>query len=194
MANANSPMGFRPVRTLAGVPYNGQFTTYSIPSGDGTATFIGDPVKLAGTGSTVNGQVYTDVIQGASGTAVVGVVVGFAPDPTDLSVQYRKASTARLVYVCDDPNMLFEVQDVTGGTPIAINDLGLNVNFTVNAGSTTTGLSGVVLDNTSEATTNTLDCKLIAAIQREDNAQGSDASKWLVKLNKHRYADQLAGV
>lgn len=193
MANADTPFGFRPVRHRNGAPYNGAFRVYNIPASDGTAVFIGDPVKLAGTGSTVNGQVYADVIQGTAAATVVGVVVGFAPNPADLTSRHRAASTQRLVYVADDPDLLFEIQEVTGGTALTANDIGLNANFVVAAGSTTTAMSGVELNNATEAATATLDCQIIGLVQREDNAIGEHA-KWLVRLNNHQHGNQVAGV
>lgn len=193
MANADTPFGLRPVRHLSGAPYNGSFNTYNITASDGTATFIGDPVKLAGTGSTVNGQVYMDVVQATAAGTILGVVVGFAPSPTDLTARHRAASTQRLVYVADSPDLVFEIQEVSGGTALAEDDIGLNANFVVAAGSATTAMSGVELNNATEATTNTLDCQIVGLVQREDNAIGEHA-KWLVRLNNHQFANQVAGV
>ena len=57
MANADTPAGARPVMHRNGAPYNGAFRVYAHPAGDGTALMIGDFVKLAGTGETVNGRI-----------------------------------------------------------------------------------------------------------------------------------------
>lgn len=191
MANANTKFGLRPVRTVSGRPYSGGTNVYAVPASDGTALFLGDPVKLSGTGEIVNGNTYTDVIQAATGDKIVGVVVSVLPDTRD-SLIYRAASTLRLVEVCDDPDMLFEIQEASGGTPIATNDLGLNANFVVGSGSTTTGQSGVELDNTTQLGTNTLDLKIVFFVNRQDNAQGANA-KWLVRINRSVYANQIAG-
>ena len=198
MANANTPFGLRPVRHVSGAPYNGAVRAYSMAAGNGTATFIGDPVTLAGTAQTISGRTYTDVVQAATGDKIVGVIV--AVDPVqgtgaggrDSNI-YRLASTQRVVYVCDDPDALFEIQEIGTGTPLTANDIGLNVNFSVGSGSTTTGLSGVVVDNATEATTNTLDLKIVGLVNREDNDVGAYA-KWLVRINRHFYANQVAGV
>lgn len=193
MANADTPFGLRPVRNAYSGGYNGGIRTYCIAAGDGTATFVGDPVKLAGTAEIVDGVTYSNVVQGTAAATVVGVVVGFAPNPDNLSSNYRLASTRRLVYVCDDPNQLFEIQEVSGGTPLTANDIGLNANFAVGTGSTTSGYSGVELNNATEATTNTLDLKIIGLAPRADNEVGEHA-KWLVRLNNHALANQVAGV
>lgn len=192
MPNGNAPSGFNPVRNVYSVPYNGAVNVYSTAAGDSTAIFIGDPVKLSGTGQTIGGAVYPDVAQAATGDVPVGVVVGVLPSVQSDAI-YRLASTQRLLLVCDDPNALFEIQEVNSGTPLTANDVGLNANFVVAAGSTYTGKSGVTLNNASEATTNTLDCKIVGFVNRADNEIGA-AAKWLVRLNRHQYVNQIAGV
>lgn len=194
MANPDIVRGLVPVRYVGGAPYNGAFREYSVAAGNATAIFVGDPVTTAGVGTaqTINGKVMLDVVQAATGDVITGVVVGVKPD-TSTSLPYRAASTQRVLYVADDPDLLFEIQEVSGGTALTANDLGLNANFVVGSGSTVTGYSGVELNNSGEATTNTLDLKLIGFVNRPDNAIGENA-KWLVRINRHRYVDQLAGV
>lgn len=192
MANNDTPAGATPVAHRNGAAYNGSFRVYSVPASDGTALCIGDFVKLAGTGQTLNGRVLNDVTRAATGDVIVGVIVGVKPDTQD-SLRYRAASTAREVYVADNPDLVFEIQEGSSGTALTANDIGLNINFVVAAGSTVTGLSGTQLDNTTEATTNTLDLHLIAPVAREDNAIGYSC-KWLVTINRHQYANQIAGV
>jgi hypothetical protein len=192
MANVDTPFGLRPVRYLSGAPYNAAVNHYSTATGDSTAIYIGDPVILSGTSQTINGLVYSDVDQAATGDVIVGVVVGVMPITRD-SLLYRAASTQRILLVADDPNLVFEIQEVSGGTALAANDIGLNANFVVAAGSTYTGMSGVELNNATEATTNTLDLKIVGLANRTDNEIGEHA-KWLVRINRHQYANQVAGI
>ncbi len=198
MANVDSPFGLRPVRYMSGAPYNGAVNAYSTAAGDATAIFVGDPVIISGTAQTINGVVYQDVDQAATGDVMVGVVVAVDPvlgsgaNGRDSTV-YRAASTQRIVYVADDPNLLFEIQEVSGGTPLAAADIGLNANFVVGSGSTTTGLSGVELNNATEATTNTLDLQIVGFQNRIGNEIGEHA-KWLVRINRHQRANQVAGI
>jgi len=192
MANPDIVRGFIPVSNAYGGAYTGGARVYTTASGDGTAIFVGDPVKLAGTSQTVNGQVYADVAQAATTNTVVGVVIGVLADTRD-SLLYRAASTVRRLLVVDDPNVLFEIQEVSGGTALTANDIGLNAPFVVGSGSTATGYSGVELNNVGENTTNTLDCKIIGLVPRENNAVGENA-KWIVRLNNHQYVNQVAGV
>lgn len=192
MANVDSPFGLRPVRHANGHPYNGSFNLYSTATGDGVAIFVGDPVILSGTSQTINGAIYSDVDQAATGDVIRGVVIGVLP-VTDESLTYRAASTQRLLMVADAPDLLFEIQEVSGGTALTANDIGLNANFVVGSGSTSTGLSGVELNNSGEATTNTLDLKIWGFANRPDNEVGEHA-KWLVQINRHQAANQVAGV
>lgn len=195
MPNYNGPTGLNPVRDVSGRPWNGAVNHYAVPASDSTAVFIGDPVKLAGTSSTINQQVLPDVAKAATTDIIVGVVVGFLAADRDSSL-YRVASTQRIAIVCDDPHALFEIQDISTGTPIQTADIGLNVSFTDAGGNTFTGLSGVVLDNTTEATTNTLALKIVGWPQRTDNdpANAEASKKFYVRINRHQYANQIAGV
>lgn len=192
MANADNAFGLKPVRHITGAAYNGAADVYSTASGDATAIYVGDPVKLSGTSSTVNGIVYADVDQAATGDVIVGVVVGVLPDTAD-SLIYRAASTTRRLLVATDPHLLYEIQEVSGGTALTAAALGLNADFVVGSGSTITGRSGVELNNVGEATTNTLDLQIVGLQARADNEVGEHA-KWLVRINRHQFANQIAGV
>lgn len=191
MANVDTPFGFRPVRYASGAPYNGSANVYSTTTGDGDAIFVGDPVTLTGTGSTINGVVYADVNQAATTNIIVGVVVGVLPETRD-SLIYRASSTVRRLLVCDDPDVLYEIQEASGGTALTANDVGLNATFAIGTGSTSTGQSGAELANDAEAGTATLDVQIVGLAPREDNAIGEHA-KWLVKINRNRYSNQVAG-
>lgn len=199
MANTANPNGLVPVDNMGTASYTGRIRQYSVPAGDSNAIYKGDLVKLVGTSQFINGASFSDIAIAASGDVFVGVVVGFLADTRD-SLLYRAASTQRIALVCDDPHALFEVAQGSGGTPLTANDVGLNANVSVVAGSTVTGLSASVIDNTTEATTNTLDLKIVGMVNRADNdpgtavGTGAASSRFLVKLNRHQYANQIAGV
>lgn len=191
MANADRACGLKPVRHITGAPYSGAARVFSTASGDNVAIYVGDPVKLSGTSSTINGVVYTDVDQAATGDVMVGVVVGVLPDTAD-SLIYRAASTTRRVLVATDPDLEYEIQEVSGGTALTAAAIGLNANIVVGTGSTITGMSGVELNNVGEDTTNTLDVQILGLVARADNEVGEHA-KWLVRINRHQFANQVAG-
>ena len=194
MANADAAFGLRPVRYVSGAPYNGAANKYYIPASDTTtAVYIGSLVKLAG-GADANG-IPTVTGNVATSNPVVGVVVGVVPETAD-SLRYRANSTARYVWVADDPNLLFEVQEDSDGGALAATAAGATCQLTgFTSGSTTTGLSAIELDssNVSETSDTDDDVRIIALVQRPDNAVGTNA-KWLVRLNVHQYVQNAIGV
>lgn len=191
MANTSRINGFRPVKYLNGAAWNGQANLYFLPSGNATATFVGDLVKADATGDTTAAGGLAlgvqSVIQGAAAGAVIGVIVGFAIDPTNLNTpQYRTASTGRYVYVVDDPNVIFESQEDAVGGALTAADVGLNVDFIVGSGSTTTGASAMQVDSSTAATGATVPLKIVGFTRRPDNEVGSATAKVLVKINNHQ--------
>lgn len=192
MANTNAPNGLRPLKYRSGVPYNGECNLYYVAAGDATALGIGDPVSLSGAADST-GKYQGVTQQAAPGDTIVGVVVGFKVDPTDLSLRYRKASTERYVWVADNPDLLFEIQEDSVGGALTAANAGQNIDFATGSVDTTTAQSGFQLDSSTAATTATLDAKLIRLLNAEDNSLGNYA-KWVVSLNNHQYANQVAGV
>jgi len=193
MANLNTAKGLIPARGVNSQYVTGGLRVYSHKASDGTALFIGDLVKLAGTNSLIAGVSTPDVVRAATGDVIVGVVEGMVAATRDTTL-YGAASTAYQLFVNDDPNTLFEVQDVYSGTFLTVDDVGLNVNFVVASGSTATGFSGTTIDNTTEASTNTLDLKIVDVVNRADVDNASLGPKFLVRINRHQYVNQVAGV
>jgi hypothetical protein len=190
MPNVNKVNGFRPVSTLTGAAWNGQITRYVAVTGDSTIIAVGDLVKLDGGTGVGEYAGIRGVTRAAASDAVVGVVVGFDVNPANLDTpQVRAASTARYVYVVDDPNAFFVAQEDGDTTPIAMASVGLNVNFIVAAASTITGASGMQIDSSTASTTATLPLKLIAPLAVSDNeltTSGQSYTRWVVKINNHQ--------
>lgn len=88
---------------------------------------------------------------------------------------------------------MFGIIEGNSGTALTANDAGLNADFVVASGSTATGLSGTMINNATEQTTNTLDLHLVAPVARDDNAIGYSC-EWLVTFNRHQYRNQVAGI
>lgn len=194
MANVDRASGMRPVQHLDGSPWNGKVTTYLVPSGDATAIYVGDPVKSGGTAGAAGVTVYGLNVEGmatvavaAAGDTLRGVVVGFSPLQSNLETLYRVASTNRLAYVVDGPDVVFEVQEDSVGAPLAAIDIGENADIIYAAGSTVTGRSGVMLDS-SDHKTATAQLRILGLAPRVDNTIGlttSDKAKILVVINEH---------
>ena len=178
MANADAAFGFRPVNR-SGSPYNGATIRCVFAAGDGTATFIGDAVKIAGT--SIEG--YPTIAQCAAGDPVYGVVTGFEANPDGLSDQYRKASTQRFCQVVPVDDTYFEVQEDAGGGALAITSVGLNATMLVGSGDTIYGVSAMELDTSTAATTNSLDLQIAGIKDIADNEAGSANQVVIVKFN-----------
>lgn len=201
MANADTPMGLRPIRHKSGAPYNGAARPYYLPSTYATAVFIGDCVTKTGTSNTAAVKVpgagsfgigtlpeVNRTTPGDSNTdaeRITGVVVGFSPLATNLEVKHNPASTERVVYVCDDPDVVFEVQ-ADGAIPAA--SMGLNaILIDTHSGSTTTGLSGTELDTTGTvpAADASYQLRILRAVNREDNDTTLTHAKVEVVISVH---------
>jgi hypothetical protein len=136
------------------------------------------PVKFGGSADTA-GVASIDLC--AAGDDILGAVVGFQ-DAASMTLGYGAASTTRYVLVAHGPDILFEIQEDSDGGALAADDIGLNANIVVAAGSTYRRASGVELDTSSKNTTATLQLRIRGLAQRPDNAIGANA-KVLVSLN-----------
>lgn len=187
MANADAPFGFKPVNR-DGSAYSGGTFRCVLLTGNGTATFIGDAVKLGST--SLNGA--PEVVQGTANAAVFGVITSFEANPSDLEAQYRKADTQRFCQVAPSDSGFFMVQD--NGT-LGAASAGLNADMlATTGGSTVTGLSAMEADSGTELTTATLDLQLWAPVNREDNDSEAANADWIVKFNKSQTANARTGV
>jgi hypothetical protein len=200
VGNSNKPFGLRLVGRLGGAGGTLSIRRYRLAAAEGTATFLGDPVSLDVESSVessglatagknqVDGTKYVKRAAGSDATMILGVIVGFAYDPTDLTSNYRKASVDRDVFVCDDPQALYEVQ--TDSTGFSVNNINMNCLMTMTAGDTTTGVSKAVA--TGAATTYTYPYKVIGYSLDPNNVITTAASpyvKVLVKINYHAYGN-----
>lgn len=188
MANANTPMGLKPVRYFNGAPWTGQARRYQIAASYGYAIGIGTCVDLAGS-SSADGVTPTVARVTAGATyPILGVVVALEPNPTDLTSLHFVASTAtaRYVYVVDDPNVIFEAQ-VAGTSTIGYADVGLNTYLVdgspvVNA---TTGVDTATLYATPSADA-TYQLLIMGAVDRPDNDISVAYGKFEVMISLHR--------
>ena len=203
MPSTTAPNGLRPTRHKSGAPYNGSCNPYFVPASYATALFIGDPVIKTGTSNTaLVGQAFPpgtlpEINKSTAGTTnrVTGVIVGFAPHTTNPALTYNPASTERVVFVVDDPDVCFEIQ---ADGAVAATAIGLNAVFIyTNAGNTALGLSGVQLDSgttAAPATTVGFQMTIQRAINRDDNAIGDAFPRLEVKLNNHTEANASVGI
>lgn len=185
MANLDQPFGFKPIRKIGASPHSGGVNRYYVATGDSNNIFIGDPVDDSGTGDTFGVPGVVRATAG-SGGYVRGVVVGIENNTSDnLGRTYRPASTAAYLLIADDPDAEFEVQEDSDAETLAAASIGSNVDFIFGTGNTTTGVSAAELNSNTCDTTNTLQCRVLGLVQRDDNEIGANA-KWRVRFNLHR--------
>lgn len=204
MANVDSPFGMKPVRYKSGAPYNGAVNPMWIDGDYGTALFVGDPViKVAGgsndTAVSVPGAglfnigTLPSVEKATAGDAnkITGVIVGFSALPSDLTKQYNPASTERVAWVADDPNLVFEIQ-ADGAIPAA--NMGFNADLVyTHSGSTYTGLSGAELNSATDEADQSSQLLIVGAVNRDDNDTTLTHCKVLVMINQHTESQGSAG-
>lgn len=180
MANVNAPRGFTPVCYSSGKPYNSPGTRYYKDAAVATMILaVGDPViRVASTDA--NG--YPCITRATTGQKATGVIQAIEVVPTDLSKQgYLAGADSGYVMVCDDPDVLYEVQEGGSGTQLAVTQLDKHIDsITAVDGDTLIGRSKYQIDNNAVASDNTWILRQL--VDRPDNAVGQYA-KWLVQLN-----------
>jgi hypothetical protein len=196
-------MGFRPVKHMNGSPFNGQVNRYMISASDSQVTNVGDLVVLSDNDALVDaaGGVYPAVERAASATssAIVGAIVGFEVDYSNLNTgNYRAASTRRVALVADSPDLIFACpQDGTGGV-VAAASVGLNCSLVIGSGSSTAPYaSAMMVDSSEVATTATDPVQIVGVVASPDNdvTSTSRPAELLVRINTHAFnAAGLAGV
>lgn len=202
MANADTPFGLRPIRHRNGASYNGACNPYFKDSDYNVALFIGDPVTKQGNGNaalvTVPGlgsfapQTLPEIKLTAVGDVstdagrITGVVVGFGANPNDLSKVHSPAQTEAVVWVCDDPDVIFEIQV---DTAMAITLISVNaILIDTHSGSTVTGISGIEMDGgggSTPAPNASFQLNIRRGVNREDNDATLIHAKYEVTINTH---------
>lgn len=200
MPMTSAPFGLSPVRYLNGAKWNGQMTLYWISSSDPNAYAIGDPVTLSGSGSALGVPGVTLATAGTS-NMVTGAIVtsgglveaGPFVNPAQLDTTPIPATKTQdyFVGVVDDPNVIFAIQEEGTGTALAATNIGQNANL--KSGTNNGYVSGWSLSETSPATTNTLQLKLLGLQRTQGNIFGHYAV-WHVLINNHSYRNGITGV
>lgn len=195
MANTSRINGFTVVKHTNGSPYNGQANLYYVASAS-DEMFSGDVVKLAGS-ADANGIATVDLA--AAGDVPVGIVVGVMHSKFDPAGKMTSGSTAldssavlpkiavsgaAYVLVADSPDIVCEAE-AANGTP-AVEDIGLNVSHANGTRGATTSVNPAYIDMATEATTSTLNFRLLGFSPKVGNEVAASA-KMLVGFNVHQY-------
>lgn len=200
MPNISRPSGLSPLEYLDGSPYNGKARQFFIPSTDGNAYAIGDPVVMLGSGDS-NGVASVVLATAGFGNPVLGAIVGmggtvyggggFDPNLPNQAIIPATKTRGYYVLVSDDPNIVYSIQE--GGAGAALTAGAIGSNFDLVAGTNTGFVSGWQLDNASGNAGSTRQLQLLGLVQTQDNAMGQYA-KWKVRINFHQYTAGQAGV
>jgi hypothetical protein len=156
----NAPLGLQAATYGNSAPWSGGFQVFNITPNYGTSLFLGDFLTFT------NGQLvrYT-----AGGNPPIGVFWGCTfTDPTGVvqiqkywpAAQAVKTGTYPIANVITDASTIFTIQ---ASNTVAWSQLDKNADVTfAQAGNPLTGESGMMLDTTTIATTNTLPLHIIA--------------------------------
>lgn len=181
----NAPKGFQWKYNRDGSPM--VINPYPITGAYATNVGRGDPVIVLADGS---------IGIGVAGSAVIGVFIGckytdaqgnVVNSPNWVASTAIKTGTTVEAQIIDNPTAVWTIQETNGsgaaGTPLALVDRNLNANFVIGAPDAL-GNSTTSLNNTTENTTATLNCKIMDLDSTPGNAVGSFAN-WLVMFNNH---------
>lgn len=198
MANTNAGFGFKVLGNASGGAYTGSIREYPLASASSTAIYLGDIVKLLGTG-------YVDKKTADGVTTVpLGIVVGFRWTATDGTIKYGPywpGSTATLnsadaaVQVADDPALLllaqFDNSTLTAAQELALR--GALFEFTTNTGNASSGQSAtVVASGTTGATGYPL--RYIGPSTDPTNDLTGGYIRGLFRFSSHAYQAAVPGI
>jgi len=204
MANLNKPMGLVPYRYLNSTPWNGAGNVYFIPSTDGNAYAIGDPVATLTGAADANGVSAVTLATAGDGHPSRGVISSMGGtvegamygDPNNLNITVIPATKTYGYYVMvvDDPDVLFLCQEFSGAgsTNFTAADIGKNCNL--KAGTNNGFVSTWVLDDTAVSATNSTRQVKLMGIERVANNAFGNYCVFVVRINNHELNAGTAGV
>jgi len=201
----NKPSGLSPVKYLGGADWDGKVNQYYIAAADTNPFFPGDLVRLNRTADATRG--IRGITLAAAGGPAVGVIIAVGTNaeggpyinPSDLTATSRPTGAQAVAYyaaVCDDPDVIFEIQEDGDGGTIASTDSMDNADIIYAAPATGVRVSGTMVDSSSVADTATLNLKLLGLVRKYEqgvlNTFGLYA-KWLCLINNHQYRTGILG-
>jgi hypothetical protein len=185
MSTVSQPFGLRPAFSPSGAL---RPTAYSILTGYAANILQSQPVKI-GTNGTIQAA--------AIGDRFIGTFQGVEFTDSDGRRRVSNKWTASLAateivaYVTLDPSIVYEIQ---ANGSIAVTDIGKQADFTViTAGSTTTGLSAMMLDTATLTDSSNAQMRIIGLSPAPDNDFGDNFTIVQVQVSEHQnVADRAA--
>jgi len=189
MSSTSAPFGLRPAYSPSGII---RPTAYTIRSGYGSDILQNQPVRIVPS-STGEGTIAAAAI----GESLIGTFAGCTWVDTDgryrVSNKFTSGTTAAsgteiTAYVTLDPTIVYEIQ--TNDT-VTVADIGKQFNTTtITAGSTTTGLSQLMLDVASSTTNAQL--RIIGITKGPNNDWGDAYVIVQVQISDHQNVADVA--
>lgn len=185
MSSTSQPFGLRPAYSPSGVI---RPTAYTIASAYGANLLQSQPVKIGSDGT----------LQAAAiGDRFIGSFQGVEFTDSDGRRRVSNKWTASTVaseivaYATLDPSVVFEIQ---ANGSVAVSDIGSQADVTtITAGSTTTGLSAVMLDTATLTNSGNAMLRIINIAPGPDNAAGDSFTVVQVQVAEHQnVADRAA--
>ena len=166
--------GLRPYSSAGTGAGSAPILPYKIASTEATNIFEGDLVKMVADGTVVAASAVTDV-------AIIGVFVGCEYVNSDgQTVQSNKYTDTitddnTVAFVNVNPLQIYKIKCADGDvdTTITRAEVGRRFDIEYNAGNSTTGQSGMVLDTGTAGATTVAQLKIVGVI----NEDGSDGAK-----------------
>lgn len=187
--NVNRKGGALPLKHLNGSPYVGKGNIYKKESSNAIAP--GDFMTLAGGTETSSstGILLADIATGSSNSAkILGACSAIQPiigsNITNLDKTYYATSDTGYLFVIDDPDTIFEVQEDSSGGAIAANGPGLQC-AQANISANSSGVSNCMIKS-STLSTSSSQLRVLQLVQRVDNSIGNYA-RWETMINTHNY-------
>lgn len=185
MSSTSQPFGLRPAYSPSGVI---RPTAYTIASAYGSNILQNQPVKI-GTDGTLQAAAIGDRFIGS----FQGVEFTDSDGRRRVSNKWTASTSATdiVAYATLDPSIVFEIQ---ANGSIAVSDIGSQADFTtITAGSTTTGLSAVMLDTATLTNSGNASLRIINIAPGPDNAAGDSYTVVQVQVSEHQnVADRAA--
>jgi len=184
MSSTSAPFGLRPALHQSGVV---RPSAYTIITGYTSGILQNQPIKV-GTNGTIEaaaiGNRFIGTFQGVEYTDTLGKRI--------YSNQWiaNTAATNIVVYTTEDPYITYEIQS---NAAITVAMIGEQFDFTtITAGSTTTGLSALMLDVASTAANASL--RLLNISPYPDNAAGDTYVICQVQISEHQFVADVAAI
>lgn len=183
MSSTSAPFGLRPAFSPAGILR--PTTAQVILTGYATGILQNQPVKIGTDGSVqaaAIGDRFVGVFQGVEYTDTLGRRI--------VSNQWvaGTVATAIVAYITMEPSIVYEIQS---NAALALTDIGKQYDFTtISAGSTTTGLSQLMLDVASSAANASL--RVIGLAPYVNNAWDDTYVIAQVQISEHQMVADIA--